>query len=162
MNIFDIITIVIATAAIIVSVSTHYLFKKKSEALIKQIENKSSAIIENSVRSEIKLTTESVLGIHHLIIPINAKETKTNDEKRMLEAYNKSLDVALENNINAYERACAIYIDDKIDKTRFKKDYFEEIKKLVNCDELKEYFNAITSKYKAILKVYDEWYNLEK
>ena len=42
------------------------------------------------------------------------------------------LDSALEDWLNAYDDACAKYIDGKIDRERFKKLYFEEIK---NCVE---------------------------
>lgn len=70
---------------------------------------------------------------------------------------------ALEDLLNHYERACMLYIDGKIDKERFKKEYSTEIRNLVEKGEYKErYFPPHTSKYKAILKVYDSWENLEK
>ena len=54
------------------------------------------------------------------------------------------------------------YLDEKIDKVRFKKSYHTEIRQLVESEKLQSYFNPVTSKFKGILKVYDEWNNLEK
>jgi hypothetical protein len=70
---------------------------------------------------------------------------------------------ALEDLLNHYERGCMLYLDDKIDKDRFRIEYISEIRNLVEKGEYKEkYFPAHTSKYKAILKVYNEWENHEK
>lgn len=74
---------------------------------------------------------------------------------------NQSVKVAIEQLLNSYEEACAKYIDCKIDKERFRKSYFNEIKDIVECDDLKQYF-SFGSSYDAIKKVYDEWFNLEK
>jgi hypothetical protein len=70
---------------------------------------------------------------------------------------------AVEDNLNAYEKACGLYWDDKIDKSRFKKDYSNELRQIVENKNLKpKYFDPITSNYKAILKTYREWFDLEK
>lgn len=68
---------------------------------------------------------------------------------------------AIEEFINTYEEACAKYIDKKVDKKRFRKIYSDEIKNLVESNELKKYFQ-FGSKYEAIKKVYGEWFKLEK
>ncbi|GBF22426.1 hypothetical protein C21_04621 [Arenibacter sp. NBRC 103722] len=70
---------------------------------------------------------------------------------------------AVEDLLNQYERACMLYLDNKLDKDRFKIEYSFEIRNIIEKGEYKDkYFPAHTSKYKAILKVYDEWENLEK
>lgn len=70
---------------------------------------------------------------------------------------------AVEDLLNQYERACMLYLDNKLDKDRFKIEYSFEIRNVIEKGEYKDkYFPAHTSKYKAILKVYDEWENLEK
>jgi len=123
-----------------------------------------SASIEISLGARITTTKEKVSDIGSLMIPFisKTKSSRTIEEKRTIEGYDRLLDLAIENNLNAYEEACAKYIDKKIDKIRFKKTYKSDIKKLVERSDLKQYFDGVTSEYKAILKLYDEWENLEK
>lgn len=68
--------------------------------------------------------------------------------------------VAIEQYLNAYEDACAKYLDSKVDKKRFRKLYMSEIKNLVEDRNLNQYFQ-FGSKYGAIKKVYSKWYDLE-
>ena len=74
----------------------------------------------------------------------------------------QAFETAREMNLNAYEEACSKYLDGKVDKERFKKNYHVEIRQLVENANNKDKFNAVTSKYKCILAVYAEWNNLEK
>lgn len=69
--------------------------------------------------------------------------------------------VSIEELLNSYEEACAKYIDKKVDKKRFKKLYYDEIKNVVESQELKNYYN-VGSKYCTTKKVYNNWCNLEK
>ena len=69
---------------------------------------------------------------------------------------------ARELNMNAYDEACAKYLDNKVDKERFKRNYCIEIRRLVEDKNNSEFFNPTTSPYRCILKVYNEWNNLEK
>lgn len=69
---------------------------------------------------------------------------------------------SLENLINVYDEACAKYLDSKVDKVRFKKLYYTEIKKLVENKDTKPYYDTIDSKFQTTIKVYEEWNNLEK
>jgi len=63
---------------------------------------------------------------------------------------------------NAYDEACQKYIDGKIDKERFRKSYFSQIRELVNSPATKDSYIGIQSNFQATKKVYDEWYNLER
>lgn len=72
------------------------------------------------------------------------------------------LSSVFEDYLNAYDEACAKYIDNKIDKVRFKKMYVDEIKNLVECKNGKEKIDTDTTRFRAIRKVYNEWNNLEK
>lgn len=69
---------------------------------------------------------------------------------------------AKEGLLNAYENGCFKYIDNKIDKERFKKIYLIEIRNIVEDKSFKDKFDSNTSRYKAILKVYKEWNDLGK
>lgn len=64
--------------------------------------------------------------------------------------------------LNSYEVACSKYIDNKIDKDRFKKTYIKEIRDLF--DSKSPYLNELNKQnsYHAIKKVNEEWNNLEK
>lgn len=73
-----------------------------------------------------------------------------------------STTAALEDVLNAYDEACAKYIDNKVDKERFKKLYVTEIRNLVEDDNTKHYFVMPQSRFQATVKVYRKWNNLEK
>lgn len=64
--------------------------------------------------------------------------------------------------LNAYDEACAKYLDRKVDKERFRKMYFHEIKQLVECKDYSNEYDKVSSRYIATIKVYQEWVNLEK
>lgn len=69
------------------------------------------------------------------------------------------LNAAREDWLNAYDEACAKYIDGKIDRERFRKLYVNEIK---DCVEQFSGEFGITTRYQAIRAVYNEWNDLEK
>lgn len=70
-------------------------------------------------------------------------------------------DMLTEEVLNAYDEACAKYNDKKVDRERFKKMYLHEIRQLVECPELKEKYDSISSRYNATKKVYNEWNHME-
>jgi len=69
---------------------------------------------------------------------------------------------ALEGVLNAYDEACAKYLDGKVDKERFKKLYHDEIRQLVTDKAIQEKYREPQTKFHATNKVYTEWNNLEK
>lgn len=122
--------------------------------------------LEVTISERISNSRDKVGDITMIISPLASKKklgTITKDEELTLEAQIKVLDSAVENNLNAYEDACSKYLDNKIDIERFKKNYHTEVRQLVENQNLNSvYFNPLTSKFKAIMKVYDEWNNFEK
>jgi len=72
-----------------------------------------------------------------------------------------STTAALEDVLNAYDEACAKYIDNKVDKERFKKLYVTEIRNLVEDENTKSYYVMPQSRFQATVKVYRKWNNLE-
>ncbi len=110
------------------------------------------------------------LNIHQLLnqtkkdvmdIAIVIAEKCSNNDQDMKGVLTQALNTANERNLNAYEEACAKYLDNKVDKERFRKNYHIEIRQLVEDTNNKDKFDATTSPYKAILKVYKEWNDLE-
>ena len=69
----------------------------------------------------------------------------------------KQFDSLNEELLNAYDEACAKYLDKKVDRERFKKMYFHEIRQIVENSEYNDYYNPTKSKYTATLKVYKEF-----
>lgn len=68
----------------------------------------------------------------------------------------------LEQELNTYDVACAAYIDNKIDRKRFKKTYSTEIQNLFEKGQATKELLDKHGRYYAIKKVYEEWFNPEK
>jgi hypothetical protein len=119
---------------------------------------------ETSLRASIRVTRQAVRDLAIKIgevIDGTAQSKLTSEQKRKLEALDKPFREAVEDNLNAYEDACAKYLDNKIDRERFKKMYVEEIRNL--CVEKQGPVADLmhpegTSKFQAIWKVYREWH----
>jgi hypothetical protein len=82
-------------------------------------------------------------------------------EAKTLETYYKTVDTAIEDLLNTYNEACQKYMDGKVDKIRFKKNYFHEIRNVVTNAEFSDRFNPITSMFQATITVYNEWHNVQ-
>ena len=63
---------------------------------------------------------------------------------------------------NAYEDACAKYLDDKIDKERFRTMFLSEIRRLVEEEPHCKAYATNQSAYDCTLKVYNEWFHSER
>ncbi|MEG0237829.1 hypothetical protein [Cetobacterium sp.] len=85
-------------------------------------------------------------------------ESNKNDKKIKI----LIMESLIENELNTYEEACNKYLDNKIDKKRFRKSYLNEIQALFNAQSTKGKLTDYTSKYNAIRKVNEEWNNLKK
>lgn len=105
----------------------------------------SDAQMEIAVREMISSARSNLRQI--IITDTSVKEALLNEAKEEL--------------LNAYEEACAKYIDKKIDKKTFKRMYYGEIENIVNDDEFKKMINWPKSKFPHIVQVHQEW-NSEK
>ena len=122
-----------------------------------------TGMVELTLRQAVENAKSNINKTALEINALRAKETLTEKEKAAELIYQSIFDSTIESKLNIYDSACAKYIDGKIDKDRFKKDYHIEIRNLVNDEDLKkQYFDPTTSSYKPILKVYKEWNDLEK
>lgn len=113
--------------------------------------------IELNIHQLLNQTKKDVMDVTLVIA-----EKRSGNDQEMKSVLTQALNTANERNLNAYEEACAKYLDNKVDKERFKKNYHIEIRQLVEDTNNKSKFDANTSPYKAILKVYKEWNDLEK
>lgn len=158
---------VIASISLLVSIGAVVFAKsssKKANEIAKENLNLQYGMVELEISQSIENAKSKINEISIIMVPLVSKEkAKTIDEEEVgtLELYRKNFNAATQTLINYYDSACSKYADGKVDKVRFKKSYKNEIRKLVENDDLKEYFNPLTSPYKPILNVYTEWESLE-
>lgn len=94
------------------------------------------------------------MTLERLKLSINNENTKQNDLNDSLIKH------TLQEVLNSYEIACMKYLDDKVDKDRFKKTYIKEITDLFKTESYKKLLDE-TNSFQAIKKVNNEWNNLE-
>ena len=65
----------------------------------------------------------------------------------------------IEEELNAYDKACALYRDNKVDKERFKKDYYNEITNIFENENFVSVgkLNEKSCKYNNLIDIYEEW-----
>lgn len=153
---YEITYIIISVIGLFISCISIFI-SVKSNIRAKNAIKLSQGQIELDIHQLLNQTKKDVMDVH-LVIAEKCIDSEFDIKEILLQALN----TAMERNLNAYEEACAKYLDDKVDKERFKKNYHVEIRRLVEDKNNKEKFDPTTSVYKAILKVYDEWNNLEK
>lgn len=119
----------------------------------------------NSIAAEQKMISQGQieLQIHQMISQTKKDllEIALRVQDGQADILKQAFETARELNLNAYDEACSKYLDKKVDRERFKRNYHVEIRQLVENPVNREKFDGVTSKYKCILKVYEEWNNLE-
>ncbi len=130
---------------------------KKSNVLSKEYNELVIGQTELLINSRITETKNKVIDFSLKIFEDDSLEENSEKKGNFI----KVLLSHQESNLNAYDEACAKYLDNKVDKERFKKTYFTEIREIVENKELKDFFDPTTTRYKTILKVYREWFDLE-
>lgn len=160
----------LASAAIsLVSLVVTIWFSKVASATAKVASDTSVGQAETALRMAISETRTAVreIGLKIAEFMVGRRRDQLNaEDTRRLQAFNGPFLEAVEDNLNAYEDACAKYLDGKIDKQRFKKMYVREIQNL--CETKPD--NAIHSflhpevacRFQAIWRVYKEWFHLEQ
>ena len=149
MTLYEIVAIVIAAFGLLISVIS--IVRANSAHKIAQGQ------IELSIHQLLNQTKKDVMEVS-----LKIADKCSNDSTQMKDVLTQALNSAIEQNLNAYDEACAKYLDNKVDKERFKKNYHVEIRQLVENKNYQDKFDSNTSPYKGILKVYREWNDLEK
>ena len=87
---------------------------------------------------------------------IDEKKQKVNDQEP---DFSSKIDNLIEEELNAYDKACALYLDKKVDKKRFKKDYYYEICKIFEDKNMQDVgkLNDKNCRYNNIIEVYNKW-----
>jgi hypothetical protein len=119
---------------------------------------------ETALRAAIRATRDSVRDIAIKIAETEkgvAPDKQTPMQKAKLAVLGDAFFEAVEDNLNAFEDACAKYLDNKIDRKRFKRMYVSEIRNFCMCKEGHPVHNKLfpeqQSNFKAIWKVFHEW-----
>ncbi|MEZ8191428.1 hypothetical protein [Vibrio sp. 1F279] len=159
---------IVAFGSLLVSIGAAYFAKTSSKAankISKENLDLQHGMVELEMRQAIESAKSKVNDISIIMAPLVAREESEQDlsveDTKTLEIYRKNFNAAVQTLMNTYDDACSKYIDGKVDKVRFKKNYRYEIRNLLENKELKEYFDPLTSRYKPILNVYTEWENME-
>ena len=156
----DLAMVILTALAVLVSVIALYVSFKAS-----QKGNELASVANDLTKTPNDMQMAQVeMQIRELILSARSRyEDKVvqfkNDED--IELCKSMLDSALEGVLNAYDEACAKYLDGKVDKERFKKLYHDEIRQLVDDATTKEKYIEPQTKFHATVKVYTEWNNLE-
>jgi chemotaxis regulatin CheY-phosphate phosphatase CheZ len=149
MSIYEIVSVTISAFAFLVSI---YSFLR-SKAL-------NEATVELQMEESINSTQVRVEDISQQLAIL--LEEGVSDADKRLGVLKRALKSAMERYVNSLDSACGKYIDKKVDRKRFKKTYRTVIRRLVEDEDHKEFFDPTTSKYREILKVYGEWEYSEK
>lgn len=157
----DIILPVIAIVVSIVAICQSSKANTKSDEATNTANNISTGQIELNISMLIKETENRVMDLA-ISMSKYFKNDLSDSEKKELEFLQNAYNQAVESNLNAYEEACAKYLDSKTDKERFKRMYSVPVRRLLENKDLEKYFPAHNSSYKCILKVHKEWFDLEK
>lgn len=66
---------------------------------------------------------------------------------------------SLEDLCNTYDLICSLYLSGSLDRETFKKQYFDEIKDIVEHPVLKDKYVQPYTKYQATATVYSKWFH---
>jgi len=82
-------------------------------------------------------------------------DLKSENPGKDFKTKSKVLRSSLEYLYSQYEKACQLYLDGKIDKSKFQDDFEDDLVNLIDRGELSEkFFWTRTDSYPSILKVY--------
>ena len=148
-------TLIISIISVIIALFSIYKSDKASKNSILLEKKLSSATNELSIRNNISNARNRVDDILILLAEDNISKSRK-------EAIKKVFHSAMEDQLNHYNKACALYLDEKIDKIRFKKDFNNEIRNFFDNKEInKKYFNRNNTRFHALIKINEEWFNVE-
>jgi hypothetical protein len=167
MSTFEIISAIIAIGSAIISIIS-IVFSTRANNLSNKLSGYYNSLVERnnqfvSGQTELQLSQTIEETKRHLMnVTFKISDLPTNADEQVKNLLTSLMKTAMESNVNAYESACGLYLDNKIDKDRFKKLYFSEIRRIIEDKTHDEFFQPeATSKYQAIWKVYREWNILE-
>ncbi|PIB39085.1 hypothetical protein [Maribacter sp. 4G9] len=155
LDLTEIITISISSLAIIISVWDRIANRnvnRKTNLKAEEAIRLSQGVTEIEIRNSISNARSRVDDFR-----LQLRNFKLERPKEDLSAHEKIFYSILEDYFNHYDRACRLYLENKIDTKSFKKEYKLEIKNIVENKNYKRYFEPKKPRFKAILKVHKRW-----
>ena len=150
---FEITIVVFTSISCLISLFTIYYTIHKNKKNEQLVEKLNSANLEVMIAERISVARVQCEDLHLII----AEKCDGITDKKQLEAFQKSLNSKRENYLNAFDDACSMYVDDKIDKERFKKNYRNSILQIFSDDNYKKLLNLETAcKFQSLLMLYRE------
>ncbi|OBZ14625.1 hypothetical protein A8L34_11935 [Bacillus sp. FJAT-27264] len=158
--IVTILGVIIAAASLVVSILAMKKANKASEESNRLTERNNqfaSGQIEIQLSQRIDEAKQVLVDAS---LKLNELPNNTNDSSRSF--FDSNLKTAKERYVNSYEHACGLYNDNKIDRDRFKKQYYIEIRGLFESNSFNDFLHPEgTSRFEAVWRVYKEWNKLE-
>lgn len=156
LSIIDVITICISSLAIIISVwdrISNNAANKKSDIKAEKALKLAQGVTEIEIRNSISQARHRVDSF-----AVELKKFKIDNPTADLISHQTLFYSILEDFINQYDRACMLYLDDKIDRKRFKKEYKQELVNLVENGKYKtKYFSENNLRFESIISVYEKF-----
>ncbi|RKJ04381.1 hypothetical protein D7X87_11605 [bacterium D16-54] len=147
----NIVSLIISICSFIISAINLYMYIKLTSRYNDMVSTQTltaQGAFETQIRS---LISDATKELTHYSVELQ----RSPDNTILQQAYY----TAEEQYRNAYEEACGKYIDNKIDKIRFEKLYKQEIYKLVNDENQKQFYATNQSTYASTISVYKEWFS---
>ena len=145
---FEVLSISISILAIIASVIALMLNNKANEiqrTLVKLTQTQTETTIFGIIRDA---------KVKFLEIASGMANAANEDTKELLRL---NAHAAIEDVCNAFESACARYLEGIVDKNHFWRMYDVELREWVNSDIARDKYIEHQSTYYATMQVYDEW-----
>jgi len=151
-------TLIVSLIVFINSKNIRLVDEKNSNRLM---EIEESNLKHNMAQTELHIQ-ELLVNARKLFLDINLEKLKlsldgNSDAKELAQKLTSN---SLQEILNAYEIACMKYLDSKVDKDRFKKAYFQEVRQIFENDSYKPFLSKENS-FHALKKVNSDWNNLE-
>lgn len=134
------ISVSIAALSLIISIISLIISKRISTKAL----NVQYATIESVIAESISTAAKNMREAGLILIRTN----KSDPSYDVVELNFKALK---EDYLNAYDHACMRYIDNKIDRVRFRKSYEDDLDVIFNSTEFAEFIKTFqTTKYQAL------------
>ena len=150
---------IIALAALITSIVSLWSSNRASKLSEGEIECQLSTLIRDGINRHIESSIE--LERYKEACFVKGMSKSEVEDTKLFKVLNSNVEANEEGLLNAYEEACAKYLDNKVHRARFQKSYHRQIANLVEQGLFDDKLNKPSSHYKCILIVYNHWYNFE-
>lgn len=152
----DVIVLVLSSLAIIISVWERIANRnanRKTDSKAEKAIRLAQGVTEIEIRNSIS-NARSRLDDFRIQL-VNFKLDRPDEN---LSPHEKVFYSILEDYFNHYDRACRLYLENKIDRKSFKREYQKEIKNLIENENYKRYFDPKQHRFEAIVKVHKKWW----